>query len=182
MKTPAKAERRAEALLRDLDLRRPPVPVLDIAKKLGVRVAFEPLEPEVSAMLYRRANQSLVIVNSVHAQVRQRFSLAHEIGHFLLHDNQQVFVDQIGQKPAVRVSFRDERSSSGTHFQEIQANSFAAALLMPERWVLDYLDRISKTLDHSDYRELVPDLATRFEVSQDAIRYRLTNLGFLGIL
>jgi len=62
--------------------------------------------------------------NDPHPLVRQRFSIAHEIGHFILHQKQgQLFIDK-----TYKVFLRDQLSSSGENIQEIQANQFAAAL------------------------------------------------------
>ncbi len=59
--------------------------------------------------------------------VRQRFTIAHELGHFFLHRaSSTVFVD------AAPIFFRDESSSNGSQREEIEANAFAAELLMPE--------------------------------------------------
>ncbi len=63
-----------------------------------------------------------------------------------------------------------------TDREEIQANAFAAALLMPERLVLEAVSRLL-TADHYTPETLTVLLAKEFEVSEAAMGYRLINLG-----
>jgi Zn-dependent peptidase ImmA (M78 family) len=76
----------------------------------------------------------------------------------------------------VRVNLRDKTSSTATDFEEIEANAFAAALLMPERMIRDHVNQ----LPASKRRE--PDatataLSAIFKVSNSALNFRLINLG-----
>lgn len=169
-----KAEREAMVLLQRLHVRKPPVPVRTLAESMGIRVAEESLEDDVSGMLYRRAGGSLILVNRDHPSNRRRFSLAHEIGHLLLH-NAAVFIDK-----KVRIDFRDSRSALGVDLDEIQANQFAAALLMPEQWVLEQVNAARARRNPPTDENLIAELAAIFEVSEQAIEHRLANLGLLG--
>ena len=72
-------------------------------------------------------------VNSLHAPVRQRFTIAHELGHAVLHAREGIHLDQ-----AFRLRFRDQTSAMAIDPEEIDANSFAAELLMPA----DELNRV----------------------------------------
>jgi Zn-dependent peptidase ImmA (M78 family) len=110
----------------------------------------------------------------VHPEVRQRFTIAHELGHWRLHGKKEVIVDHL-----VRIDFRDDRASAATHHEEIQANAFAAELLMPSEFIL--LELKKRGLSEAEgVGEVVEDLAERFEVSQQAMEYRLVNLGLRG--
>ena len=169
-----KAEREAMELLRLHRITEPPVPVKELAERLGARVAYEPLEDDVSGMLYRRGRGSLILVNRLHHPHRQRFSLAHELGHLVLH-NDAVFIDK-----KVRFNFRDSRSALGVNPVEIQANRFAAALLMPQRWVLEQVNACRSRRSPPTDDKLITELADIFNVSEKAIEYRLANLGALG--
>ena len=71
----------------------------------------------------------MIGVNEDHHSNRQRFSIAHEIAHFVLHHG-DTYIDK-----GYRVHFRDLESGSGTKREEMEANAFAAALLMPAVWV-----------------------------------------------
>src|SRR6266851_1759525 len=103
----------------------PPIPVEKIARLLGADVRYEPFEGELSGMLFREKGRSVVGVNALHSRTRQRFTIAHELGHLLLHSDNDLFVDK-----HYRVR-RDRRSSEASDYAEIQANAFAAELLMP---------------------------------------------------
>jgi Zn-dependent peptidase ImmA (M78 family) len=166
-------EHEAARVLREHGSTRPPVPVERIARDMGVRVAFEPFEGEVAGMLFQHPDdgQVVIVVNSASAKTRQRFSVAHEVGHLRLHER-PIYVDR-----PVNVRFRDERSSLAIDHEEIAANRFAAALLMPEDWLLSDVERrIARQAQLSD-EAFVEDLARRYEVSRQAMEFRLANLG-----
>ena len=120
--TPLAAEKEAIEVLADFGVSEAPVPVEQIARKLGAQITYESFEGEISGMLYRAQGAAVIGVNSRHAPTRQRFTVAHEIGHFLMHKGQPVFIDRF-----VRVNWRDGESGR----EEVQANAFAAELLMP---------------------------------------------------
>ncbi len=154
-----------------------PVPVEEIATKLGAEVTYEPFEGELSGMLYRDGERKVIGINSAHSQTRQRFSLAHEIAHLRLHKGRPVIVDKVVQDKLVRLNMRDAKSGQATDREEIEANQFAAALLMPRDMILkEALRRVSRraavTTD-----ELVQQMAQAFRVSVQAMDYRLINLG-----
>ena len=145
-----------------------PVPVTDLARAVGATLRVGPLEQELSGFLLRRGTTAIIGVNALHPRSRQRFTVAHEIGHLLLHQDMTEHVDR-----GISFYFRDERSSQAAIRQEIDANQFAAELLMP-RPMIDALVR--ETVDvHDD--DLLEELAAHFDVSVQALTYRLTNLG-----
>lgn len=118
----------------------------------------------------------MIVVNTYNATVRQRFTMAHELGHFLMH-NDVLFVD----KP-VSVRFRDSLSSLAISNEEIQANRFAACALMPESWVIDEANHELAREPEIASEELVERLARRFDVSRQAMEIRLAGLGVWGPL
>lgn len=171
-------ERKAQRLLDQHKLQRAPIDVGKLAERAGYRVVFRYFdEADLSATVIREANGQITLgINTLHAPVRQRFSIAHEIGHAQLHlqnDGEALFVD-----PPAGVLFRDSRASLGEDPREINANQFAAALLMPKEMVRHALTKLAKsgalTIDAA-----VSRLATQFEVSPQAMRYRLVVLGFI---
>ena len=166
-------EQRAIKLLAEHGLSRPPIDVYKLAKKLGIRVVEEGLGNDVSGMLYREGDRAVILVNRNESSVRQRFSVAHELGHYILHQGSSVFVDR-------RVRFRDSTSSTGTNREEVQANRFAAALLMPESLVLKEVHARRQRRFLPTDEELIQELADLFDVSTHAIEFRLGNLGELG--
>ena len=167
-----KLEDKAQELLDETGLSQVPVPVEQIAKKLGVDVVYEPAPDSVSGMLFREGDVARIGVNSSHAHVRQRFTIAHELGHLRLHPGRKMFVDK-----AVRIDLRDERSSTATDKQEIEANGFAANLLMPVSLLVEEAERFFKRNSNASVDELATAMAERFDVSVQAMRIRLANLG-----
>jgi Zn-dependent peptidase ImmA (M78 family) len=167
-----RTEEAAAKVLHSYGITAPPAPVEELAKRLGVTVVEERLESSVSGMLYREDDGLAVIaVNASHAPVRRRFSIAHEIGHFQLHPGRPVIVDHLVRG---RVNMRDERSSLATSREEIEANGFAAALLMPAEWIsADVEGRLGQSA-----ARLIDDLAKRYDVSTQAMELRLINLGY----
>lgn len=165
------AEQRAERLLDEHSITRLPVPVSRLAEELGASIVYQPFEGEVSGMLYREDDHSVIGVNSAHAQNRQRFTMAHEIGHLVLHEGRPVFVDTFGG----RINLRDGTSDD----QEIEANAFAAALLMPEAFVQEAVRDVIIRRGSASPSELVNELAKKFRVSPQSMNYRLQNLGFI---
>ena len=139
-----------------------------IAESYGIELRYEPAEQELSGALIRKGRKEVVIgVNSSHHPNRQRFTIAHEIAHFLLHEGIKVHVDQ-----DFRVNLRDEQSSKAVSLEEIEANRFAAELLMPAAFVTRDTKRF-QTFDE----ETKQRLANRYRVSKHAMGIRLANLG-----
>jgi Zn-dependent peptidase ImmA (M78 family) len=167
-------EQHAQKILSELKIREAPVPVEDIAARLGAKISFEPFEGkgELSGMLLRDKGQTVIGINSSHPTVRQRFSIAHEIGHLVMHQG-SVYVDQ-----TVRFN-RDSKSSMAIDPEEIQANGFAAELLMPEKLVTASVKRRLTKRPNVSSGMLIAELALEFEVSTQAMEYRLTNLGII---
>src|SRR5437879_4235539 len=114
-----KPEKYAQKILDDLELDNAPIPVEEIAAHLGAQLSYEPFQGkgELSGMLLRDKDRAVIGVNSAHPSVRQRFSVAHEIGHLVMHEG-AMFVDQ-----TVRFN-RDGNSSLAIDPQEIEANQF----------------------------------------------------------
>jgi Zn-dependent peptidase ImmA (M78 family) len=172
MTTPSRPEKRAADLLERIGISRPPVPVEKIAASLGAHVAYEAFDGEVSGMLYREdGGRALIGVNSTHVSTRQRFTLAHEIAHLVMHKGDPVFIDRL-----VRVNWRDGRPGP----KEIEANAFAAELLMPRTLMNREIDRVLARSRQIAPEQLIAKLAETFRVSQEAMGYRLVNLGVLG--
>jgi Zn-dependent peptidase ImmA (M78 family) len=167
--TVAVARRRAQALLRRLGSGDLPVDVRALAAELGVTVVSQPLEATVSGVLVLRNGYAAIGVNDGHHPRRQRFTIAHELGHFVLHrEADRLFVDES------LTFYRDQQSAEGLYEREIAANAFAAELLMPEVSLRAILG--DRPIDlHDD--TAIQHLAARFDVSVQALTIRLVNLG-----
>jgi Zn-dependent peptidase ImmA (M78 family) len=142
---------------------RRPVDPFQIARSLGIRVYVDQgLEPDVAGMLVKQPgyDDPEIVLNANDSRNRQRFTCAHELGHY----NKRSKSGDFGEWHFV--DRRDSLSGQGSNPDEIYANQFAAALLMPAPWVRELADRYE-----------VPALAFEFGVSADAMTYRLKNLG-----
>jgi Zn-dependent peptidase ImmA (M78 family) len=172
-----KARERAAELLRAHDVQQPPVDVRSIAEREGIRVMFEELEDSISGFVVRRGVDTSIGVNKEHHSNRQRFTLAHELGHYRLHIQPRnnptaVYVDA----EQTLVHFRAEIPDAPPNADEVEANSFAAALLMPEDFVRRDLHGTSVNA-HDD--SAIRHLAKRYGVSVQALTIRLVELGLI---
>jgi Zn-dependent peptidase ImmA (M78 family) len=128
-----------------------------IAEDLGLRLY--PLPPAYVAdgvSGYFSRKDMAIFVNPTDSPVRRRFTVAHEIGHFVLGHNNAP---------------RDTRASFGASIKEPierSANQFAAELLMPE-------EAVRKVALSGRFRS-VEEVADAFKVSSVAMNYRLNNL------
>jgi Zn-dependent peptidase ImmA (M78 family) len=150
---------------------RRPVPVDQIARQLGIRLAYLPFDSEgeeLSGFYQRRGADQIIGVNSSQARVRQRFTAAHELGHARLQQGDGIHIDQA-------FMLRDARSGEASDPHEIAANAFAAELLMPEEEVVAAL--VGGRFDITDDSG-VRGLARQFGVSLQSVTYRLANLGW----
>lgn len=169
-------QKEAQHLLKSAGVVHPPVPVEKLAERLKAKLSFEPFEghDEISGILYRDERRVVIGINSSHAKTRQRFSIAHEIGHLLLHDG-DLFVDK-----TVRLNFRSKKSSLAEDTQEIEANQFAAELLMPREMIEREIKKRADKRKSVSEDVLAVELASVFEVSKQAMEYRLINLGIVA--
>jgi Zn-dependent peptidase ImmA (M78 family) len=159
----AQAERDAQHLLERLEMTEVPVDPITVARALGVRVWTSDLEPNVAGVLLKRRGEAPEIYVSAHDHInRQRFTIAHEVGHLI-----ERAAKGNAEVPGSFVDYRDDVSSQGSSPAEMYANGFAAALLMPAGRVRELWDQ---------YRD-VDSLARQFKVSTEAMRHRLRNLG-----
>lgn len=170
MSGPSPAEEQAMEVLEAFGSSGPPVAVEKIALAQGAQITYETFDGQVSGMLIRDEDRVIIGVNSTHAPVRQRFTIAHEIGHLVMHKGRPVFIDRL-----VRINERDGSSDK----DERQANAFAAELLMPRTFVTAEIERIFGKRSQTMPEQLVDDLAAKFNVSSAAMGYRLVNLNIL---
>jgi Zn-dependent peptidase ImmA (M78 family) len=134
-----------------------PVDVGRLAATLGLKVTYDRLG-EISGKIEKDQFGYKVTINETDPIVRKRFTLAHEIGHYILHR------DLIGDGITDDAMYRSKLSS----FYEIQANRYAAHILMPPG-IFREKYRNGMTSPHA--------LATYFGVSSQAAEYRIKNLG-----
>ena len=157
----------ATDLLKSHNIRSAPVPVDKIAKAMGVQLKFSPLDEELSGMVFIKEGTPIIGVNSLHHPNRQRFTIAHELGHLVMHRN--ILENEVHVDKQFKILMRDGVASSGTDTIEIEANKFAAELLLPS-FLLDEL--LTREFDIDDEGPLEA-LAKKFKVSKQMLEYRI---------
>lgn len=140
-----------------------PIDPARVAEHLGVKVFKADLNPTVAGMLIKQpARDPEIYLNGSDSPNRQRFSCAHELGHYVKRTSADGSAEEMEY-----VDFRNPISATGQDPEEIWANRFAAALLMPRELV----KRLHREFQNS------AALAAELGVSTDAMNYRLQNLG-----
>lgn len=139
-----------------------PVKLNAIAEHLGIPVYLSTLKPKISGLIEpdeKSRSNFRIRLNRHELAERQRFTLAHEIAHFLLHRS------LIGGGVVDDTMYRSGLSSK----REVEANRLAADLCMPR----DLIEQHRHQLRHLDADELVSEMAKRFRVSKPAMQIRL---------
>jgi Zn-dependent peptidase ImmA (M78 family) len=178
MKRSLRAQKAALRVLQENNVTSLPIPMRQIAGK-HAHVFQEVMEDDISGMLIplsppRNQKEWAIVVNQDHSQARQRFTLAHELGHILLHGYTTPHADR-----GYKLRYRNSASATGSVLEEVEANQFAAELLMPEHLLLQKLERESLEYvpvgdDEDDPR--LTKLARELKVSRQALAIRLSNL------
>lgn len=140
-----------------------PVDPVRIAKELGIEAFAAQLDRNVSGALVKKPGRDpVILLNQDDSENRQRFSCAHELGHFVRRSN------QMGESEEFEyVDLRGDLASTGLDEDEVYANTFAASLLMPREEV---------TARVKDGQSVV-QMQLVFGVSGDAMENRLSYLG-----
>lgn len=140
-----------------------PVDVFSLARDLGLGPKFQRLPDEISGLIKRvNDDQWLVVINEGHHRVRQRFTCAHEIGHFIFH--RDLLADGVSDTLAYRADIAELPNPKIQRQQEWQANNFASNLLVPSAWLT-----AAQAAGWHDPK----DLAKQFDVSETVIRIKL---------
>ncbi|CAN7203320.1 ImmA/IrrE family metallo-endopeptidase [Rhizobium sp. LjRoot30] len=132
-----------------------PMDVRGLANALGLRVASMPMDENVSGYLEKEGSGWTIGVNSLHHINRQRFTIAHEIGHYFLHRDRTIFRDGLLFRQAGDIASHER-----------EANLFASLLLMPD---VEFRQALTQNN--------IPVVAEKFGVSQQAANFRVKTLG-----
>ena len=173
----SKAKKVAKQVREEFKLDSAPVLLEPVAEANGIRVVYsDKLEKDnISGMLFYEEGTPLIVINKFNNPERQRFTFAHELGHFYLHQNSN-FVDRENNS---KVNFRNGRSGLAIDAKEIQANTFAADILMPKETLKDSVVRFIEKNPSSKVDDLIQEIADDFQVNPLAMEYRLKNCGFI---
>lgn len=163
-------------LLESGKIKKPPVPVEKLVSLLGIRLIYKFFETDVSGLIGPENGEVIMCVNQKHSETRQRFTIAHELGHYSLHGKDGTFVD-VDFRGSV---YRDGISTRAIDAREMEANAFAAELLMP----LFFLEVDLKTNVFLDYEsdDRIAKMAELYKVSEQALVIRLTNMKLMSYL
>ncbi len=165
-------ETQAGQILKQHGLFSIPVDPVLLANRLGIKVYNARFSDEsISGMVRKNGNNIAFLINENEPPYRKRFTIAHELGHHFLHLSGIEDADIITKKEDLfRGHDTDDLESIQVKRKEIQANQFAAGLLMPIPLLRELYTTQTKELS---------TLARMFNVSEEAMGYRLDNLRLL---
>ncbi len=153
---------------------RKPLELGEILEGLGIKYHEEVMSDDVSGFLKMNTKDGrpVIVINANHSLKRRRFSVAHEIGHLRLHGAMENLYVNTHDGPYIFM--RSKKASTGTDMLEIQANQFAAELLMPafdvERRLNAYISRGIKL------STAIAQLAEFYQVSEEAMTIKVGKL------
>lgn len=158
------AKQRAEAIVTEMGIVAPSIDPFAIAAEHGIEVQAKPAEVEgVSGMLLRHGDSFGILYSTNVASIGfQRFSVAHELGHYFLDGH----CDQL-----LSAGLHVSRAGQGSPDPfEQEADAFASGLLMPRTLLRPLLARRELCLD------LLTDIADAFKTSLSATGLRIAEL------
>ena len=168
--TPKEIEQKAKEILNQHGLYSLPIDPVVLANKFDITVHnAEFVDDSWAASISKRGSSTSIFVEQSDTLPRKRFSVAHELGHYFLHhlpENGE-FADK--QADMFRERTPSENTSNEDRYREIEANRFAAALLMPAELVRKQWEK----------KQNVSWMAKTFKVSNEAMGYRLEALHIL---
>lgn len=140
----------------------PPIDLNQILAKYGITLKAGKFDDSSVSGAFDRETNTIFLSDSDPIQ-RQTFTVGHELGHFLLHKNKKKEVFKRVQAIQLDYAGPDDQA------EEVEANYFAATLIMPTDLVRTYWV-VMKETEH---------LSTLFGVSETAVYWRLKNLGLI---
>ena len=165
-----------EMLLDKLGYDTPPFDPFQIAEDLGIEVdsrsvTMEKINRSYSGSISKVGGKIQIWVNPFDAEVRRRFTVAHELGHYIngdLKEGKDIF-----DTPDTLY-----RSDGKSDSREVKANKFAAELLVPEKHIYEQAKNITNNAENESVRAdiFIKEMAKRFNVSKSAMLIRLINL------
>ena len=167
-----------ETILKDSNqFLKAPVDIIKIAKENNIIVVESEFEDtSISGMISKKANQAMIVVNKKDNSKRKRFTIAHELGHYFLHlEVGEEHVDEV-------IMFRGAKKkvASEDKTMEREANAFAAAILMNKETLVNELRELVVGAGMNSISEIIEYIAVKFQVSEEAMKYRLNEIGLLN--
>lgn len=135
-----------------------PVDLTDLCDQLGITVWEGNLEGASGLILKEPGQDAAIYLEKTDSKVRQRFTLAHELGHYFerleASDDAYSFRDE--------ATFSEERSNK-YGLMEFYADEFAGELLMPEQEFLEIYRKHGFTGAAPHFRVSLPAAKKRKE-------------------
>lgn len=154
-----------QKILTKFGIRQAPIPIEEIAASFKIKISYASSD-DYSGILIRKENSALMGINSNEPETRRRFSIAHELGHYIL-----------GRKP-VSIDYRSSNYIEKPE-EEKFADQFAANMLMPRRILTMDFEQIQKG---NFSQENLIELAKKYKVSTEAMKFRLANIGLIELI
>lgn len=152
---------KAEEIIRNLRIREPSeIHIKDISMVCGAYVKEDILEGSEGRLIRKGSTGIITINNRIPEEGRKRFAIAHELGHFELHTVSQLLL----------CTKEDMYVWNKNKTQEIEANKFAASILMPAEIFKRYLDDIPPNM------EIIKNLSAKFRTTLTATALRYVQL------
>lgn len=169
MKTNKKGSLKAKELLEEIgfdDISNLSMDLL--VSGLGATLIMEPLKNS-DGKIIRGNSKTLIKINSeIPYEEKIRFTIAHELGHFLLHDKLDLEIHNENSNTLNWFKSTEQQAKKG--LQEWEANDFASELLMPEKAFKEFIK--NKTFSP----DLIKEIALHFKTSLTSVAYRLVLL------
>lgn len=163
-------EQKTEKLLTDKGFFKAPVDIFGLVKSFEIELTPILVDDSISGLINMEGGKAKIGYNRLQSENRQRFTVAHEFGHYFLHSKSDtIFINHNN-----KTLYRDFESSTGEVQKEREANAFAAAILMPEELIKKAIKKSTTT-----GIGLIDELAKKFKVSSQAMSIRLSNLGIM---
>lgn len=169
-----------ELILSENGIKQVPINAFDIARKLGFvikTVSFQ--DDSISGVLWDGAEAfpslsgdycRIILLNVKESAERQLFTVAHELGHFMLHCNDETnFYERYITKDCKDAISEEQKD------MEDKADFFAANLLLPRSTLLRFI----QTNDFNNENEIIASVSSVFCVEKETIRRRLEEIGYV---
>tara|TARA_R110002051_G_scaffold133967_1_gene207241 strand:+ start:3466 stop:4269 length:804 start_codon:yes stop_codon:yes gene_type:complete len=170
-----KGSRKAKELLEEIGLDDITYMPMDLfVSALGATLIEEPLKNS-DGKIIRGNTKTLIKINSeILYEEKKRFTIAHEVGHYLLHDKLDLAVHNENSNTLNWFQNIEQQAKKG--IQEYEANDFASELLMPEIIFRKFIEY--KSFSPS----LIKEISIRFKTSLTSVVYRLITLDVFPLL
>lgn len=165
-----KIEEKTKQILKEHELYSIPIDPIRIANLKNIKVnnaVFS--EDNLSGMISKRGENIQILVNQNDSPFRKRFTIAHELGHVFLHLVDKENGEFIDTDSDLFRDYTIHQHTNTIKSHEVEANNFAASLLMPEDLVKE---------EYKNIKDL-KTLARLFNVSEVAMGFRLNRLGLI---